>query len=213
MADALAASCHCAGWVPSVCCLCRELSASRLDLVAGRRACAGSRGGGSKTPTSRRCKPASDREVVDVDVGAVVTAVVDDLRAAYPSHAIELDLGTKENLLIRGDHSQIHQAVLNLGANACQHTEVGAKVEILVQPRAGSLTICVVDHGAGISPNDIDKVFIPFYRADVSRTRSGHGGAGLGLTLAKQIVEGHNGEISVVATPGGGATFKLVFPT
>ena len=58
-----------------------------------------------------------------------------------------------------------------------------------------------------------DKIFLPFYRGDDSRTRDGHGGAGLGLALAKQIAEQHNGHVSVEATAGGGATFRLTIPT
>ena len=74
------------------------------------------------------------------------------------------------------------------------------------------LDVSVVDHGPGIDDADRERIFLPFVRLDVSRTRTGHAGAGLGLALANQIAASHQGTIRVDATPGGGATVTLRLP-
>ena len=97
------------------------------------------RGGESRVPL-----------VSDVDVLQVVRAVVDDLRAAYPERQIDTRIDAESSAPLAGDPARIHQAILNLGANACTHTPTSTPITIAVEQSPGAVAISVIDHGAGI---------------------------------------------------------------
>ncbi|MEM9892071.1 MAG: HAMP domain-containing sensor histidine kinase [Actinomycetota bacterium] len=147
----------------------------------------------------------------EVDVGAVASAVVHDVRAAHPGRAIGLSVPT-DPLVVVGDPHRLHQAVLNLVANACHHTPAEVAVDVIVAPSDDRAEIRVVDHGPGVDPEVADELFLPFTRGDASRSRRSHDGAGLGLALVRRIAEQHLGRASVGPTEGGGATFVLSLP-
>ncbi len=153
-----------------------------------------------------------DRVVSDVDVPQVVRAVVDDLRAAYPERRIDTDILPGSSLPLAGDPARIHQAILNLGANACTHTPAPTPITFAVETSPEAVAISVIDHGAGIDEAEQQRIFLPFYQTDSSRARHGHSGAGLGLAVTQQIADEHHGSISVSPTPGGGSTFTLRLP-
>jgi two-component system, OmpR family, sensor kinase len=147
-----------------------------------------------------------------VNLRQVVTGVVHDLSAAYPDHSISGPAPSSRDSAVLGDHDLLHQALLNLGANACQHTGPGTPVRFDVTASATHATVTVVDRGEGIDSEHVGKIFQPFYRADTSRRRTGPSGAGLGLTLTQQIATQHNASVSYTPTHGGGATFVLAIP-
>ncbi len=153
-----------------------------------------------------------DPVVVVLDVAEVVRTVADDLRVAYPTRRIDVEIGPSVDGSVSGDPSRIHQAVLNLGANACTHTDDSTPVTLVVESTPGVVTVSVVDHGPGVDPSEQEDVFLPFYRSDPSRVRDGRGGAGLGLAVTRQVAIEHHGSVSVRPTPGGGATFALGVP-
>ena len=150
--------------------------------------------------------------IADVDVPQVVRAVVDDLRAAYPERRIDVQVGQVIDAPVAGDPDRIHQAILNLGANACIHTDAHTSVGILVESTTGALAVSVIDHGAGIDEAEQHRIFLPFSRIDPSRVRVGASGAGLGLAVTQQIAHEHHGSVSVDPTPAGGATFTFRLP-
>ncbi len=84
-------------------------------------------------------------------------------------------------------------------------------MEIGAVARGGWVEVAVADTGCGIDPQDLPYIFERFYRADRSRTRS-TGGVGLGLTIAKGLVEAHGGRITVQSAPGQGTTFRFTVP-
>lgn len=149
-----------------------------------------------------------------VDVSTVVRDVADDLRSAYPNRMIETNIQA-DPVVVMGLAGPLHQAVLNVAANACQHTAPGSPVELNVGTDADSVHVAVVDHGDGIAPGDIGRVLLPFFRGDASRSRAvdNAGGAGLGLSVADRHVARLGGTIDIADTPGGGATFTLRFTT
>ena len=147
-----------------------------------------------------------------IDLRDIVTDVVDDLKAAFPHRSIDLDIDPDAHSIVIGDAGRLHQALINLGANACQHTESGTPIRIELRSTDTVATIATIDHGPGIEPALADKIFQPFYRADASRSRNGHGGAGLGLAITRQIAEQHGGTVDLVPTPRGGATFSFMLP-
>jgi signal transduction histidine kinase len=93
-----------------------------------------------------------------------------------------------------GDPERIHEVLTNLLSNAMRHSPAGGEVKVRGAPVTGGVRIEVGDEGAGVPPEDIERIFDRFYRVDAAR-RSGAGGAGLGLAIARSIVELHGGSI------------------
>ena len=110
------------------------------------------------------------------------------------------------NERVRADPERIDQVLRNLLGNAAKYTPAGTPIELRALPHGDRVRIEVVDHGPGIDPADIDRVFEKF-----GRVRHRHNGdipgVGLGLYLSRRIVQAHGGELTITATPGGGATF------
>ncbi|MGA9278720.1 sensor histidine kinase [Ilumatobacter sp.] len=152
----------------------------------------------------------TDTEPEVFDVAEIVTDVVDDLRSAYPDRRIERRMPPGIDCRIAGVPGRLHQAILNLGANACGHSD--GDVQIRMTADRTHLDVSVVDHGPGIAEADRERIFQPFVRLDASRTRTGHAGAGLGLALTNQIIASHQGAITVGETPGGGTTITVRLP-
>lgn len=150
--------------------------------------------------------------VTDVEVPHVVRAVADDLRAAYPQRRIDTQVGPDTGGAVAGDPDRLHQAILNLGANACTHTPTSTPITIAVSTSSDAVEISVIDHGTGIDEDEQQQIFLPFYRTDPSRTRTADSGAGLGLAVTQHITREHHGSIGINTTPGGGATFTLHLP-
>ena len=99
----------------------------------------------------------------------------------------------------------------NLLQNAVEHTTEGGRIDVSVGESDETVSVTVADTGEGISSEHLPHVFDRLYRADPSRTRS-TGGAGLGLTIAKQLIEAHGGTIRVESTEGEGSRFTLTLP-
>ena len=114
--------------------------------------------------------------------------------------------------LVPMDRTRIAQVVGNLLENAVFHTPQGGRVAVSAEtPGAGVARFTVSDTGKGIPPEDLDQVFERFYRADPSRSRA-TGGIGLGLTIARRLVEAHGGTIHVESTPGEGSSLVVDLP-
>jgi heavy metal sensor kinase len=116
-----------------------------------------------------------------------------------------------EPLSVVGDGSSLRRLLLILLDNALKYTHPGGTVTVLAKPASDFIRIEVQDSGIGIGAEHIPHIFERFYRADPSRSRDS-GGAGLGLSLAKWIVEAHGGAILVESTPGAGSTFTVRLP-
>ena len=154
----------------------------------------------------------SAESIVRFDAADVVAVVAEDLRVAHRPLDVQVDVSPDAHTHIVGSPTRFHQAVLNVGSNACRHATVNTPVHFVVRSTDTDVVVEVVDHGPGVDPADVDKIFLPFYRPEASRGRDGRGGAGLGLAIAGQIVERHRGTIAVRPTPGGGATFVITIP-
>lgn len=104
------------------------------------------------------------------------------------------------------DKDKLMQVLYILVQNAISYTPEGGLIKLSVTSKKGLVTFTVSDNGTGISDKDKPHIFERFYRADTSRTQKNH--FGLGLCIAKEIVDAHRGKISVSDTPGGGSTFR-----
>jgi PAS domain S-box-containing protein len=148
-----------------------------------------------------------------VDPLAVVGAAVDALRPAFEEKGIAVRLESQTaHRTIRADASRLQQVLWNLLTNAMKFSPAGTGVEVGMREETDSLVLTVVDHGQGISPSFLPLVFDRFAQSDAASDRK-RGGLGLGLAIVKQIVEAHEGQVSVKsAGPGLGSTFEVRLP-
>jgi two-component system, OmpR family, sensor kinase len=107
------------------------------------------------------------------------------------------------------DRDRVFQATAILLDNAVRYTPEGGKVTVGVREDGDQVALEVSDTGVGIAEDQLPLIFERFHRADPSRSE---GGAGLGLSIARQIAESHGGQITVESTPGKGSTFTFLLP-
>lgn len=142
----------------------------------------------------------------------IVTTVVDNYESWLQSKgfALELDIDDliDEQLW---DREAVSRALLNLIDNAVKYSTTDKLIRISLHQRNDFVVLEVEDHGAGIPEKELGRIFEPYYRARFSDTETRRG-AGLGLTLVRQIVESHGGKIEVESTEGRGSAFRLIFP-
>jgi two-component system OmpR family sensor kinase len=175
-----------------------------------------------------------------VDLLTLAADAVHDARVMAPQRSINLTVEPGAAPIVLGDDVRLRQVIGNLMSNALVHTPDGTPVEVRIRPgtpdgeRAGppapqgqasaprsgvpgarrrwpTVQVEVADHGPGLTPEQADRVFERFYRADQARTRQA-GGTGLGLAIVSALVTAHGGTVTVAPTPGGGATFRIVLP-
>jgi two-component system OmpR family sensor kinase len=154
-----------------------------------------------------------------VDLLALVADAVQDARAVAPDRRIELRLGDGAPLIVLGDEPRLRQVIANLMSNALTHTPPGSPVEVRAGSRDRHAMVEVADHGPGLSPEEQERIFERFYRADPARSHAhagndpgGGSGAGLGLSIVAALVAAHNGSVQVDSVPGEGATFRVLLP-
>lgn len=144
-----------------------------------------------------------------VDLQAIARDAAADARAVAPQR--EITLAAPAPVLVEGDDTRLRQVLGNLVRNAIVHTPQQSAIEIAVSTEDGVGRMSVADHGSGLSTEELERVFEPFYRADPSRSRDS-GGAGLGLSIVSAVVSAHGGHVKVTETIGGGATFEVELP-
>jgi signal transduction histidine kinase len=143
-----------------------------------------------------------------------VEAVLEDAASESRLHAPGVEVSVvieSPDPVADGDPARVHQVVANLLDNAVRYSPPGGTVELRARRGKGTVTIEVRDHGPGISEEDSTRVFERFYRADASRSSS-HGGAGLGLAIARWIVDLHGGEIRAEHAQPTGCRMVVVLP-
>jgi len=146
------------------------------------------------------------------DPGDLVRVVAGMIEHKARAGKIALDLVVAESLpRITGDQRRLRQVVLNLVVNAIKFTPPGGSVVLSVAPLSAGLEIAVTDSGIGIPPEDLDKVWQPFYQSDDSLARR-HEGSGLGLAIVKYFVEAHGGTVTLDSTLGKGSRVSFILP-
>ncbi len=143
------------------------------------------------------------------DCRVLVGETYDLYESISPVHRIALRL-PPEVVPVRCDEGRMAQVLNNLLSNAIKYSPRGGRVEVAVQQREGEARIEVSDDGIGLSLEDQAQIFEPFHRAEGSAERIP--GAGLGLFVARRIVEAHGGRITVTSAPGAGSTFRVHLP-
>lgn len=148
-------------------------------------------------------------DMATVEVDGLARDVVALALAAHPERDITVD--APSTVEASADRLRLHQALAALVDNAVRHTPPDASICVNVTRSDGSVRLAVVDHGPGLSDDEMSAVFDRFTRGDASRARR-TGGSGLGLSIARTIVRAHGGDITASATPGTGATFTIEIP-
>ncbi|GAA1736725.1 sensor histidine kinase [Aeromicrobium alkaliterrae] len=148
-------------------------------------------------------------EQATVDLTQIVLEAVTDRQVVDPERRWSIQV-PDDAVEISGDADRLHQAVTNLLINASRHTPEGTSVTTALRSTSVGVTVSVRDDGPGLDAALVPHVFDRFTRGDTSRTRAS-GGAGLGTSLVKAIVEAHDGQVAVRSRPGD-TVFTLTFP-
>jgi signal transduction histidine kinase len=149
-------------------------------------------------------------ELEPVDVLALVQGITAEFQVLAPEHGISVD-APSEVPWVWADPRRIRQVLRNLVENAVKFSPQGGPIRLSIEVLAGSLQVSVADRGIGISADHLAHVFDRFYQVDGAPTRQ-VGGAGLGLSICKGIVEAHGGQIGATSEPGSGSTFTFTLP-
>ncbi|GAE87704.1 sensor histidine kinase [Acetivibrio straminisolvens] len=145
------------------------------------------------------------------DLSSLVHKIFDEFTPLCQKKDIEFLLDTKDNIIFYGNEFRIKQLITILLDNAIKYTGEEGKVELKLESHTSTVQLSVSDTGEGIPKEHIDKIFDRFYRVDKSRSRN-HGGAGLGLAIAKCIVNEHKGNINVSSVVSEGTKFTVSLP-
>jgi signal transduction histidine kinase len=144
----------------------------------------------------------------DENVENLLRSVVDSFETKAVIEHKEIELHGDSSAALYCDFDWLFEAISNIVKNAIDHTDKNGQISISWQATVAAVKIIVSDNGAGISPEDIHHIFKRFYRSKTSKDTQG---IGLGLSLAKAIIEAHNGNITVESKLGNGSVFTLYF--
>jgi signal transduction histidine kinase len=150
----------------------------------------------------------------DTDIQALVAGIARNHESQFREKGVALRLQSRAGAagpVLAVDPDKLSQAVINLLSNALKFTPAGGAVEVHVESVKETAEIRVTDTGIGIDPKELPRIFERFYRADSSRSRA-TGGSGIGLSIAKAIIEAHGGSIDAASEPGKGSEFVITLP-
>jgi len=153
------------------------------------------------------------RKQKNVDLKSFVTQQVDSLTilASEKGLSVETNLQLSESDKANIDSDRIRQVFNNLFSNACRFTNTPRQVRLLASVSDRYLKVVIEDSAPGLSEKELNKIFERLYRSDKSRSRKS-GGSGLGLSICKSLVEGHNGDITASSSTLGGVKVTISLP-
>lgn len=146
-----------------------------------------------------------------VDLRDVIIEAIERNSVLAERRNIRISLDAPAGINVLGDQEMLTVAVKNLVENAITYSDEGKQVGIGLRKKHGVAAIAVTDNGIGMTPEQQERVFERFYRADASRSRQ-TGGTGLGLAIVKHVSASHLGDVQVFSKPGFGSTFTLRLP-
>jgi len=152
------------------------------------------------------------RDLQVIDVPTTCEEAVERIRPRAESRRTSIHLSKNGPVPFRADPEDLQLVWTNLLDNAVRYSPEGGVVEVSVGRAEGKAQIVFEDHGPGIAPDDLPHVFERFYRSDPSRNRA-TGGFGLGLAIAKALVEAYGGTITAESEPGKGTRMRVELPT
>jgi len=147
-----------------------------------------------------------------VQLAPLVDLVVGEVQVARPDNRLDFRNLVPDDLVpLNADRERVHQVLFNLLDNAFRFTPPGGSVAVTAAKHPEGCEVAVEDTGPGIPDEHLPLVFERFYRVDPSRSR-GDGGTGIGLAIARSVVEAHGGRIWAENVDGRGARFRFVLP-
>ncbi|MFP5502749.1 MAG: sensor histidine kinase, partial [Candidatus Sericytochromatia bacterium] len=147
-----------------------------------------------------------------IDLDEVIALATAEVRPQAEGKRQRLSVEIGELPVIEADDQRLHQVLTSLLGNAVKFTPEGGVIVLRARAEAGRVRLEVSDDGPGIAPEALPKLFEPFSQLDTATTRR-TGGVGVGLAIAKALVEAHGGTIGVDSRVGCGSTFWLSLPT
>lgn len=147
-------------------------------------------------------------EVAPLDLTELVHEVGDEVRPAAEAQDIQLEVHVPPSLRVTADRQRLRQLLMILVDNALKYTTTGGRIDIRVSDQDRKAILIVQDTGSGIQARHLPHIFNRFYRAEEARSQN-RGGAGLGLAIAREIVEAHGGRIEAQSRVGIGTTFRV----
>jgi two-component system, OmpR family, sensor histidine kinase BaeS len=151
-----------------------------------------------------------------VDLAALAGTQAAAFAAAFSDKGIELT-SSLSPAVVDGEPKRLEQIVVNLLSNALRYTDAGGAVTVTVRTEEvaaaedDAAVLEVTDTGIGIAAEDVPRVFTRFWRGEKSRSRD-TGGAGIGLSIVRELVHAHGGEVTVESAPGEGSVFRVTLP-
>ncbi len=147
-----------------------------------------------------------------VSLAPLVALVMSEIEVACADREVEVVSDLSDDLpTIEADSERVHQVIFNLVDNAVRFTPEGGEVRIEAHRHNGSVEVSVADTGVGIPADALPRLFERFYRVDPARARE-DGGTGIGLAIARSVVEAHGGSIRAESAPGHGSVFTFDLP-
>ncbi|MBZ5598234.1 MAG: hypothetical protein LAN83_07920 [Acidobacteriia bacterium] len=152
------------------------------------------------------------RDLQVINVAATCEEAVERIRPLAQTHNATIHVSGNETVLLRADPEDLQLVWINLLENAVRYSPEGGSVEVaIMRNNSGPARVIFEDHGVGIPAADLPHIFERFYRGDPSRTRA-TGGFGLGLAIAKALVEAYGGTITAASAPGQGTRMTVELP-
>jgi signal transduction histidine kinase len=148
-----------------------------------------------------------------VDIAALVSEVADANQPLAVNKQQTIAVSAPANSVTMCDADRMREAIDNVISNAIKYSPIGGKISVLVDHHKKNTVIRIADEGAGLSPEDLGRLFGRFQRLSAKPT-AGESSTGLGLSIVKRIIDMHGGEVTAdSAGPGQGSTFTIVLPT
>jgi len=149
------------------------------------------------------------RSAKTIDLEALIREIVDGLEGLLRERAVTVRISGVAGP-VHADRGHLSRALRNVITNGIQHSPPGADVTVVLGDSGGEAAVRVRDRGTGIAGEDLPHVFERFYRAD--RARGAHGGSGIGLTVARELITANGGSIEIESTGPDGTTFRILLP-
>jgi signal transduction histidine kinase len=147
-----------------------------------------------------------------INLDEIVLPLVEALRLAAADNHLVFNVALPPALpVVRGDRNGLMQAIGALLDNAIKFSPDGGEIKVMAQVQNGRLALSIADPGVGIPPEELDSIFERFHHVESAEAHL-FGGVGLGLPIARQVVEQHGGQISVVSEVDKGSTFTITLP-
>jgi two-component system sensor histidine kinase CiaH len=148
----------------------------------------------------------------EVDISEISSRVAELFQPVVMANEQHLHVRIEPEIKVTGDNDRLQQLLIILMDNACKYTPTAETIQLTVQTEANQCLLIVKDTGIGIDGKDLSRIFDRFYQADAARARTTQHGAGLGLSIAKWIVDAHHGKIDVKSEVEKGTEFTVSLP-